>query len=153
MAKIQIQPDWDLPTISAAAGADHSEAYRVKNEFFCPDVSQAALDAALAGYDHNAIIKKQLKDELYRVVEEKQEALSDPLDDLTLTVITGLQGDRARGKPLTPQQQAILDAGDTDPRRQQVEDLLVAAKSIRADIESGVITPLDDIRNDSRWNI
>jgi hypothetical protein len=56
MAKIQIQPDWYLPAISAAAGADHSKAYVVKDELYCPDVSQAALDAALAGYNHDSVL-------------------------------------------------------------------------------------------------
>jgi hypothetical protein len=114
---------------------------------------QAWLDAgnAIVAYMTATEEQLQLLPELYRIVAEKQSALSDPLDDLTLTVITGLQGDRARGKPLTPQQQAILDAGDTDPRRQVVEDLLVAAKSIRADIDAGTITTLDEVRTDSRW--
>lgn len=57
MARILIDVNWSLPAISLLAGADHELAY-VEGDFLnCPDVTQAALDAALLAYDD--VIAKQ----------------------------------------------------------------------------------------------
>ena len=83
-----------------------------------------------------------------KLVIDKSAALSDPLDALRMTVITGLQGDRARGKPLTAPLQKILDDAESDARKVPAESLLVAADTIIADIDN-----VTDVDNDPRWPV
>lgn len=83
-----------------------------------------------------------------KILDEKTGALSSRLDTLALMVIVGLQGDRERGggAPLEPGKQAILDAGNADPRRQPAEDLFLAAQEILADLDN-----VTDVESDPRW--
>jgi len=78
--------------------------------------------------------------EVHRIVAEKSSQLSNPLDNLRMTVITGLQGDRARGRPMPADRQAILDSAEADPRKPQAEALLIAVDDIIANIDT-----IDDV--------
>lgn len=81
-------------------------------------------------------IRQQKLDRAHAIVAEKVAALSEPLDYLRTTVITGLQGDRARGKPIDAPRQAILDAAKADYRKVMAEELLIAADNVIANIDS-----------------
>lgn len=83
---------------------------------------------------------------VYDVANERARALAEPMDTLKLNIITGLQGDRARSNPMSPQQVGILNNAEADPRRSQAESLLMAAESIIDDIDNVI-----DVENDPRW--
>ena len=55
MAEASVNLEWALPSISAALNIDHSTTkIRATNVWVVPDVTQDALDAAIAAYDDGA---------------------------------------------------------------------------------------------------
>ena len=104
------------------------------------ETQRAASEAAWAAGETARALQSKI-DEVHAFVGKKTAALADPLDSLRMTVITGLQGDRARGKPLAADRQAILDAAEADARKALAEDLLIAADDILSTITATTDVP------------
>ena len=108
----------------------------------CPDNIHCGLVWNGVDYEQPVIVitsEYKIK-QVYEIVANKSKNLANPLDNLRMTVITGLQGDRARGKPLDAGRQKVLDDAESDPRKSSAEALLIAADDIIA-----IIDTIDDI--------
>ena len=51
-ARAEINIEWDIPSIIAAAGSTIETAYISGTILICPNVAQEALDDSIANYDH-----------------------------------------------------------------------------------------------------
>ena len=51
-ARAEINIEWDIPSIIAAAGSTGENTYVSGTTLICSDVSQEALDSAVSEYDH-----------------------------------------------------------------------------------------------------
>ena len=74
MARITVSPQFDLPAIITAAGGDPNvEGVFYDGTQLHVGVPQAALDAALAAYDHRAVLQARAVAATKRIAEEKIE--------------------------------------------------------------------------------
>ena len=70
MSESPVNTDQDISSIIEDAGGDPEKALFRDGKLICPDVTQAALDAAIAGYDSVAAAAKRKDKELRTIAAQ-----------------------------------------------------------------------------------